>query len=39
MTNKINVDEQNDLRQMFVMVEKKIGPDVHQRFEQLAEEA
>jgi hemerythrin-like domain-containing protein len=38
MTNKIlNVDEQNDLRQMFVMVEEGIGLDVHQRFEQLAE--
>jgi hemerythrin-like domain-containing protein len=38
MTNKIlDVDEQNNLRQMFLMVEKEIGPDVHQRFEQLAE--
>jgi hypothetical protein len=38
MTNKIlNADEQKDLYQMFETVEKTIGPDVHQRFEQLAE--
>jgi hemerythrin-like domain-containing protein len=38
MTNKIlNVDEQKDLYQMFETVEKTIGPDVHRRFEQLAE--
>lgn len=38
MTNKIlNADEQKDLYQMFEVVEKTIGPDVHQRFEQLAE--
>jgi hemerythrin-like domain-containing protein len=38
MTNKIlNSEEQNDLRQKFEMVEKTIGPDVHQRFVQLSE--
>lgn len=38
MTNKIlNSEEQKDLQQKFEMVEKTIGPDVHQRFIQLSE--
>lgn len=38
MTNKIlNAEEQENLRQMFEMVNETIGPDVHRRFEQLAE--
>jgi hemerythrin-like domain-containing protein len=38
MTNKIlNADEQKNLRHLFETVEKTIGLDVHQRFEQLAE--
>jgi len=39
MTNKIlNDSEQKDLQIKFEMVEKEIGPDVHARYERMAEE-
>ncbi len=39
MTNKIlNAEEQRDLQQKFEMVEKAIGPNVHQHFTRLSEE-
>lgn len=39
MTDKIlDDDEQQGLVEQFETVERKIGPDVHHRFEHLAEE-